>query len=778
MLPARPLRAAGLALAALACLTSCGPSDDRPTAPTERATRRVDGQVHMLQLNRVQGMVDGIPCVEAPVPVLAAATDLRDSLRDGGDQAYLVCVGDTLTAAKSASARKVDGLVAEAARSVVVEALGRAQIDLYVPGALDLSYGASDMLDLAAEAGLRVLVTNGTDLSGRDRIVRSWLPEPSDPDGPRLAFLGAVPVRATDEEGKTNFLSDDALELTSVIEAVEAEAKRLRAEEDVDFVVVVSALAQPTNSRMTDTESVDVILGAREGGTSVRQLAFRSGTALATSAALGAEVGHTLISIVDDDFGLADVSERHELAERIERERKWVAPFAQTYGTSDLVELERRVREARSVDGVAIADRIKRLAEDSAGLVEMNEYSRSRIDHFVATLPDVSADHPVRSPAGEFGARFARAVEAADMRPPTRTLEHPRVPHPDDCFECHKDQYLFWAQTPHATAFDSLVESERQYDSSCHECHSTGFRVDGGYDDPRLEDPLGGVSCFACHKSVSSLHAINARRSLEPLYDWSIQLEQKCGSCHNERRSPGFDQTLVMDQVACPPMDLLAPELVQTRLDALEIIEGRFVDGRANDVDRLFAARARVAAGVDEAVEDLVTLAEEYREDGVVTVQIARMLDRYGYSKEAQGVARAYLADYSGDIGMNTAYAHLLLFPTDESATDADGARTRLQFLLPDSTITGETEARNVLLRCYLVDALYMTGRVSEGEEELLDLIARQGEDSRIRERVLRWDLSPRLLELARAAREENLERAELGLSVQTTEEPLDGIDR
>ncbi len=751
------------------CLLSCG---EQASAPGEDPAhvgdrRHVDGQVHLLQLNRLQGMVDGIPCIEDPEPVLAGASELRNSLRDAGDQAYLVCVGDTLVSTKYAPANKIDHMALDVESGVTMEALGAARVDALVPGSLDLSFGAGALLDMAAERGVRLLITNANDKKGLGRVVSSWMPEPSAPDGPRLAFLGAAPTRGADKARKMRSLSDDDLELTNVIDAVGAEAERIRSEHDIDFLVVLSAVAGTTNSKILDLGTVDLVIGSRDASSEVRDIAFRFGAALAVAAPLGKEVGQTIIRVVDNDLNLSDVSEQYLLEEKLKREDIWLGQFVERYGTSDLDQLRATAQADPSIDGAGFAERIAFLEQDRAGLVEMASYTGSAIDHRVAELPKVSADHAVRIQPGAFAERFAAALAQADLPPPQRTLEHPRIPSPDDCYECHQEQYNFWSQTPHAQAFESLRENQRASDPSCLECHSTGFGLEGGYDDVRLEDPLGGVSCFACHDGVSTLHGSNARRTMQPLYVWSIRNEQKCGKCHTERRSPDFDQPLLMDQVACPPMDLLASPIVSTRIEALEILAEREREGRFNDADRFIAARARLAGGISSALDEFLALAAENTDDAVTTVQIARLLDRYGFSKDGQEVARGYLMEHSGEESVNLAYIHMLLFPSDEEAADPDTALTRLKFLIP--TDLEESQAKHIAFRCYEVDALYMTGAERKGESLLTELIATQGEDHRIRERVQRWNLAPRLLELARAAAAEAEAKAKTEVPIRHT---------
>jgi cytochrome c553 len=71
------------------------------------------------------------------------------------------------------------------------------------------------------------------------------------------------------------------------------------------------------------------------------------------------------------------------------------------------------------------------------------------------------------------------------------------------CGSCHFEPYIAWKKTKHAKAFEILPDKYRE-DSSCLECHTTGYGERTGYQGPTTPQ-LVGVSCEACH-GPSSQH--------------------------------------------------------------------------------------------------------------------------------------------------------------------------------------------------------------------------------------------------------------------------------
>jgi hypothetical protein len=85
-----------------------------------------------------------------------------------------------------------------------------------------------------------------------------------------------------------------------------------------------------------------------------------------------------------------------------------------------------------------------------------------------------------------------------------------------DCKSCHPSAYKKWAETPHAHAYQTLIDttrpSLRQYDAECVVCHVTGFRFKTGFtgDEKDKENftRLKDVGCESCH-GPASMHLAN-----------------------------------------------------------------------------------------------------------------------------------------------------------------------------------------------------------------------------------------------------------------------------
>lgn len=144
------------------------------------------------------------------------------------------------------------------------------------------------------------------------------------------------------------------------------------------------------------------------------------------------------------------------------------------------------------------------------------------------------------------------------------------VPHPsgnkfvgsEKCGECHTKAFDVWANTPHATATDSLVnpveraEIQRHFDPECLSCHVTGwnpqrfFPYTSGYLALEQSQHLQGNGCENCH-GPGSAHVdaeegtTAADAALLKMLRQSMRLplaatERKCVECHDIDNSPGF----------------------------------------------------------------------------------------------------------------------------------------------------------------------------------------------------------------------------------------------
>jgi hypothetical protein len=142
-----------------------------------------------------------------------------------------------------------------------------------------------------------------------------------------------------------------------------------------------------------------------------------------------------------------------------------------------------------------------------------------------------------------------------------------KVPHPSQagyedaeylgsaaCASCHPAADKVWKNTPHAHAYETLVQAQRpslrQFDGECIVCHVTGFPFKTGFsgkqDDTLLT--LKNVGCEACHgpasKHVENPDDKQARAAINPYRFVGTEsasaretrlgrIEAQCAKCHN-----------------------------------------------------------------------------------------------------------------------------------------------------------------------------------------------------------------------------------------------------
>jgi hypothetical protein len=125
------------------------------------------------------------------------------------------------------------------------------------------------------------------------------------------------------------------------------------------------------------------------------------------------------------------------------------------------------------------------------------------------------------------------------------------------CRRCHEDIYQLWLDTPHAHAYESLVESDMERDNDCLKCHTTGFGKATGYVPPALAASSDGgtlkpppgtpdlrsVQCEACH-GMGTYHQRDEG-------DFMRVTKAECMTCHDPENSPDFDYEKYLPHVSC-----------------------------------------------------------------------------------------------------------------------------------------------------------------------------------------------------------------------------------
>lgn len=121
------------------------------------------------------------------------------------------------------------------------------------------------------------------------------------------------------------------------------------------------------------------------------------------------------------------------------------------------------------------------------------------------------------------------------------------------CKSCHKREYKIWAESAHAHAYQTLVDSTRpsgrQFDAECIVCHVIGFDHESGFVTKDKTPKLLDVGCENCH-GPGSLHVKGNtdEKMLRLMNPYKTQpneteeeakrrinlLDQSCQKCHDQ----------------------------------------------------------------------------------------------------------------------------------------------------------------------------------------------------------------------------------------------------
>jgi hypothetical protein len=109
------------------------------------------------------------------------------------------------------------------------------------------------------------------------------------------------------------------------------------------------------------------------------------------------------------------------------------------------------------------------------------------------------------------------------------------------CKPCHAKVYEAWKNTPHAGAFQAMVDSAGA-DTTCLQCHAVGYRLPGGFVDTVATPNLENVQCENCHGPGGKYMALPIMKDRAKALAAGMVLpnEEACKVCHDEKQSPEF----------------------------------------------------------------------------------------------------------------------------------------------------------------------------------------------------------------------------------------------
>ena len=116
-----------------------------------------------------------------------------------------------------------------------------------------------------------------------------------------------------------------------------------------------------------------------------------------------------------------------------------------------------------------------------------------------------------------------------------------------ECVDCHEEAQQVWKATPHARAWQTLVDAGKTFDAECVSCHVTGWLQPGGSALGHT-DRLRDVQCEVCHGPGAAHVEVGGDED-------SIRRETPeavCQKCHNAHHSPKFDYATYLPKLLGP----------------------------------------------------------------------------------------------------------------------------------------------------------------------------------------------------------------------------------
>ncbi len=161
-------------------------------------------------------------------------------------------------------------------------------------------------------------------------------------------------------------------------------------------------------------------------------------------------------------------------------------------------------------------------------------------------------DPDIQKIENEYKKKLAEYVNTAKMKKLNEGKRDPRAlsaklhyTGAESCRSCHTTQYDFWENTKHAIAFETLEKQDRQFETDCIKCHTTGFRKTGGFEDILTAKDLLGVQCESC-LGPGSLHI---SKGVTPQNFFG---EKTCLSCHDPENDDDFQYERDLKIIRCP----------------------------------------------------------------------------------------------------------------------------------------------------------------------------------------------------------------------------------
>lgn len=191
------------------------------------------------------------------------------------------------------------------------------------------------------------------------------------------------------------------------------------------------------------------------------------------------------------------------------------------------------------------------IAKDEARLAALKPPTNptgKRFEYDLISLPKTSPRDPTVQPWLEAYNQKLQTINLASAGevPPVPAGKRGFVGDAE-CVDCHMEAKEVWDKTPHAKAWQTLVDAKKTFDAKCVSCHVIGWQQPGG---TVLGKTAGkeNVQCEACH-GPGSIHA--ERGGGEAHIERKVPAKV-CEVCHHPHHSPKFDYDTYLPKILGP----------------------------------------------------------------------------------------------------------------------------------------------------------------------------------------------------------------------------------
>ena len=232
----------------------------------------------------------------------------------------------------------------------------------------------------------------------------------------------------------------------------------------------------------------------------------------------------------------------------------WEVVPPKTALTRELARVDERLEKFKA-DPDADAGFIANLEAERARLQAQLEGKAEGPAQGVFDQVKVTCKLPVDTEAKQALASYDERVAAQNkerftgVKPPAPAKGEAGYVGIETCSDCHDEAVEFWKTSRHASAYETLVVDNKQFDLSCVGCHVTGFRKPGGSE--VVENAgLIDVQCEVCH-GPGSLHAEDGGDDLS-LIKLDAPAELCAGECHTQEHSDTFEYEAYLRDIVGP----------------------------------------------------------------------------------------------------------------------------------------------------------------------------------------------------------------------------------